>query len=115
TKAEIIHVAKAQPMNGLAALVGRRRWSGRRLYLDCDDYEAVSNRFGGAWQMDLVRWWEDRLPLAVRATTVNTTFLRSRCLALGVPAERVLIVPNGFNPDRFQVPPASAAAAIRRR
>jgi glycosyltransferase involved in cell wall biosynthesis len=115
TKAEVIHVAKAQPMNGLAGLLGRRRRPGQRLYLDCDDYEAVSNRFGGAWQKDLVRWWEDRLPLAVRATTVNTTFLRARCLGLGVPAERLLIVPNGFDPDRFQMPLAGAAAAIRRR
>jgi glycosyltransferase involved in cell wall biosynthesis len=115
TKAEIIHVAKAQPMNGLAGLLGRRVWRSRRLYLDCDDYEAVSNRFGGAWQKDVVRSWEDRRPLAARATTVNTTFLRARCLALGVPAERLLIVPNGFDPDRFRAQPAGAADAVRRR
>ena len=115
TKAEIIHVAKAQPMNGLAGVLGGRARRGRRLYLDCDDYEAVSNRFGGAWQKDLVRWWEDRLPLAARATTVNTTFLRARCIGLGVPAERLLIVPNGFDPDRFREQPAGAADAVRRR
>jgi hypothetical protein len=47
SRAEIIHIGKAQPMNGLAGwLVARLKR--RRLYLDCDDYEAVSNRFGAA-------------------------------------------------------------------
>ena len=110
--ADCIHVGKAQPMNGLAGWLASRL-PGRQLYLDCDDYEAESNRFGGAWQRGIVRWWEDRLPHAARAVTVNTTFLRERCRALGVPAERLRLVPNGFDPERFAPPAAEQVAAVR--
>ena len=45
--ADVVHIGKPQPMNSVAGLVARyvRR---RRVLLDCDDYEAASNRFGAA-------------------------------------------------------------------
>jgi glycosyltransferase involved in cell wall biosynthesis len=115
SRAPIIHIAKAQPMNGVAGWLAARLAPGRRLYLDCDDYEAVSNRFGAPWQQGIVRWWEDRLPRAARGVTVNTTFLRDRCRQLGVPAERLRLVPNGYDPDRFAPVSAAQAEAVRRR
>jgi len=113
SRADYIHIGKAQPMNGLAGWLAARLPRRRRLYLDCDDYEAESNHFGGGWQRALVRWWEDRLPRVVRGVTVNTTFLRDRCIALGVPAGRLRLVPNGYDPDRFPVPSAAQIAAVR--
>ena len=113
SRAEYIHIGKAQPMNGLAGWLAARLPRRRRLYLDCDDYEAESNHFGGGWQRRIVRWWEDRLPLVVRGVTVNTTFLRDRCRGLGVPAERLRLVPNGYDPDRFPPPSAAQVAAVR--
>lgn len=115
SSAPIIHVAKAQPMNGLAGWLAARLRPGRQLYLDCDDYEAVSNRFAGAWQPGIVRWWEDRLPRAARGVTTNTTFLRDRCRRLGVPDERLRVVPNGYDPERFAPVSAARAEAARRR
>ncbi|MCC7359650.1 MAG: glycosyltransferase family 4 protein [Anaerolineales bacterium] len=112
SRAGCLHIGKAQPMNGLAGWF-TARLPGRQLYLDCDDYEAESNRFGAAWQRSVVRWWEDRLPRAARGVTVNTTFLRERCRRLGVPAERLRLVPNGYDPQRFAPPSAGQVAAVR--
>jgi glycosyltransferase involved in cell wall biosynthesis len=114
SRAEIVHIAKAQPMNGMAGRLagGLRR---ARLYLDYDDYEAASNQFGGRWQQAIVRRWEDRLPQVVQGVTCNTTFLRERCLRLGVPPGRVRVVPNGVDPERFDKVPAAEVAALRAR
>ncbi len=112
--ADVIHIAKAQPMNGVAGwLASRLRQQG--LYVDCDDDEAASNRFGAEWQRSIVAWWEKRLPSLARGVTVNTTFLRDRCINAGIPLHRVRLVPNGFDPDRFQTVPQGAVESLRQR
>ncbi|MDW8147514.1 MAG: glycosyltransferase [Roseiflexaceae bacterium] len=78
---DIIHVAKPQPINGLAGVLAAR--SGAAMYVDCDDYEAAANRFGGAWQRRVVAWWEDRLPRLARGVSVNTRFLYNRTATPG--------------------------------
>ena len=97
---EIIHLGKPHPINGVAAL-GTRFLRGKRLYLDCDDYEAESNRFSGRWQKAVVALFEDNLPRFVSGMTVNTRFTQERNVALGFPAERIVYVPNGVDRDRF--------------
>jgi glycosyltransferase involved in cell wall biosynthesis len=114
SRAEVVHIAKAQPMNGLAGRLARGL-RGARLYLDYDDFEAATNQFGGRWQRAIVRWWEDRLPRMVRGVTCNTTFLRDRCLRLGVPPERVRVVPNGVDARRFRGVPPAEVEALRAR
>jgi hypothetical protein len=51
-RVDVVHLAKPHPMNGLAGWLGARLRP-MKLYLDCDDYEAVSNNFGSAWRR---RW-----------------------------------------------------------
>lgn len=114
SRADVIHIAKAQPMNGFAGWLGARLRR-RRLYLDCDDDEAASNRFSSGWQRNVVKWCEDRLPQAVRGVTVNTSYLRDRCLGLGVPASQIFLVPNGFDPDRFRLPASHEIESVRAR
>ena len=94
---DVLHVAKPQPANGIAALVARGR---SRLYVDCDDYEAEANRFGNPWQRRAVRWWEDRLPPLCRGVSVNTRFLQRRIVGQGVAPERIVYVPNGIRAGR---------------
>lgn len=106
-----IHVAKPQPINGLAGILAAR--SGAALYVDCDDYEAAANRFGGAWQRRVVAWWEDRLPRMARGVSVNTRFLHDRLQRLGVPELRLRYVPNGVDLDRQTLPDARRVAALR--
>src|SRR5690606_34375461 len=71
---DLIHVAKGQPMNGIAAWIAHRL---RRVpvFLDSDDYEAVHNRFGGRWQQRIVAWFEDWIPSFASGITVGNTFI----------------------------------------
>ena len=100
TDAEVIHLGKPHPINGVAAL-GTKLLRGKRLYLDCDDYEVDSNRFSGRWQRAVVALFEDNLPRFASGMTVNTRFTQERNVALGFPAERIVYVPNGVDRDRF--------------
>lgn len=94
-KPDVIQVCKPQPMNGLAGLIAAR-WLNRPLHVDCDDYEAESNRFSSAWQKKLVQFFEDRLPRLAQAITVNTRFLFNRYRSLGISADKIAYVPNGI-------------------
>ena len=100
TPSDLIIIGKAQPMNGLAGLLVHQL---RRvpLWLDCDDYEAGSNRFAGRWQRWLVAWFEDHLPPWVEQVSVNTSFMRSYVLSRGVAPDRVRLIPNGVERERF--------------
>lgn len=92
--ADVIHVGKPQPTNGIAAwLVTRLRRL--PLFVDCDDYEAEANRFSGRWQKILVSWMEDWLPRQAVGITVNTTFLAQRYQKMGFAAEHIVRIPNG--------------------
>jgi glycosyltransferase involved in cell wall biosynthesis len=100
TPSDVLHVCKTQPMNGLAAWIVHilRR---APIYLDSDDYEAVNNRFSGAWQQRIVAWFEDWMPSFARAITANTTFIAERFAQLGFPPERIILVPNAVDRERF--------------
>jgi len=108
---DALHVCKPQPINGLAGVLAARAL-GCPLYVDCDDYEGGGNRFGAAWQQRLVQLCEDRLPAQAAAVTVNTRFLQRRCVGLGVPAARVMYVPNGIAADRIATPDSRKVAAL---
>jgi glycosyltransferase involved in cell wall biosynthesis len=114
SRADMIHIAKAQPMNGFAGWLGAR-WHNCPLYLDCDDDETASNRFASEWQRSIVKWWEHRLPTVVQGVTVNTSYLRDRCIRSGVPGARIKLVPNGFDHERFQPPAPHAIESVRQR
>ena len=100
TPSDVVHVCKTQPMNGAAGWVVHmlRRTP---VYLDSDDYEAVNNRFSGRWQQRIVAWFEDWMPSFASGITANTTFIAKRFRELGYPAERIRLVPNGVDQDRF--------------
>ncbi len=110
---DVIHLAKPQPINGLAGVLAARAL-GRGFYVDCDDYEAAANRFGGAWQRHIVSWWEDRLPVWARGVTVNTRYLWERCQRLGVTPERLRYVPNGIRAAQL-VPPSTDEVRVLRQ
>ncbi len=97
---DVYHLGKPHPMNGIAGVLAHlaRR---RPVYLDCDDYEAETNRFGGGWQKRGVAFFEDRLPGLAQGITVNTRFMAGRLGELGYPPARIVYVPNGVDRGRF--------------
>ncbi|MGC8875408.1 MAG: glycosyltransferase family 4 protein, partial [Chloroflexia bacterium] len=112
--ADVFHVCKPQPMNGLAGLL-LSRMRHRPCYLDCDDYEALANRLTGRWQRAVIRLFEDRLPRQMDGVTVNTRFLAARVQRLGLSSERVVYVPNGVERSRFEGLDRETGARLRFR
>lgn len=96
---DVYHVGKPHPMNGIAGLVASRLRR-KPLYLDCDDYEAASNHFGGEWQRRVVAFFENRLPRYAKAVTTNTQATVDR-LRASEGSQLVTYVPNGVDRDRF--------------
>jgi glycosyltransferase involved in cell wall biosynthesis len=97
---DVYHIWKPHPMNGLAGLLAKalRR---KKVFLDCDDYEAFSNRFVRRWQQQVIAWFEDHLPKLVVGITTNTRFMLKRLENLGCSPDRIVYVPNGVDRDRF--------------
>jgi glycosyltransferase involved in cell wall biosynthesis len=109
---DAFQVCKAQPINGLAALLARSVQR-RPLYLDSDDYEIEFNRFSAGWQKAVVGGFERALPRRARAVTTHTRFNVERNVSYGVPRAKVLYVPNGIDRERFAGAHEMDARALR--
>lgn len=97
---DAFQLGKAQPINGFAALMARcLRW--KPIYLDSDDYETAFNQFSAGWQRRVVDGFERALPRLARGVVTHTRFNVERHISYGIPAERVLYVPNGIDRERF--------------
>jgi glycosyltransferase involved in cell wall biosynthesis len=112
--ADIIHIGKPHPMNSIAGMLARL-FKNRVLFLDYDDYEAASNRFGSAWQKKIVQLFEDWVPHGSKQITTNNLFLKERLLKHGIPAERIVLLRNGVDAERFLPVYPEALAALRNR
>lgn len=110
---DLLIVGKPHPMNSVAGLIAKLFHPRTRLMLDVDDYEAGSNRFQSKWQKRLTAWFEDTIPRHVELITCNTRFNIKRLASLGIPAGKMTYLPNGIDPDRFQLPEAGEVRALR--
>lgn len=108
--ADVYHLGKPQPVNGLAALIAI--WGIRRqgFYVDCDDDERYSNRFTAGWQTWLFGAWQWLLPNVALGVTVNTPELAQRLVPAG---KRVVLVPNGVDLAAAAAPNAAQVAGLR--
>jgi glycosyltransferase involved in cell wall biosynthesis len=110
--ADIVHIGKPHPMNGTAGLLAKYL-RGRRVILDCDDYEAGSTHFTGDWQKWGVSLFENWLPKRVDHITTHTHFVQDRLAAAGIPPRRISYIPNGVDPERFNEVTAEEVARLR--
>lgn len=101
SSADVVYICKPLPMNSIAGLLFKILRPKLRVYLDCDDFEAVSNRFGGAWQRKLIAFFENRMPFLSDRVSSNTYFSINRIRLLGVPKENLVYLPNGVDRTRF--------------
>jgi glycosyltransferase involved in cell wall biosynthesis len=108
--ADVYHLGKPQPVNGLAALLAVRLLRRQPFVIDCDDDEATSNQFTAAWQRGVFAFWQMLLPHLAAGATVNT-----RTLAARMPDRLpVTYVPNGVDMAAFQRPPTEVLHGLRR-
>ena len=108
--ADLYHLGKPQPINGLAALLGVLLLRRQRFYVDCDDDEVGSNRFGAGWQRAVFAFWQWLLPRIAAGVTVNTQFLMERMRRSGI--DPVVYVPNGVDLQQLQRPDPAIVAAL---
>ncbi len=109
--ADVYHLGKPQPVNGLAALLAVRLLRCRPFYIDCDDDEVRGNRLPAAWQRAVFGFWQWLLPRLAAGATVNTRHLAAELTDAGVSP--VVLVPNGVDADSFVAPPTATLAALR--
>ncbi len=109
---DIVHIGKPHPMNSLAALLATRL-KRSVLCVDCDDYEAGSNRFGANWQRAGVAFFEKRIPRSARLVTTNTLEMKGKLLSWGCKAERIYYLSNGIDPQRFSSPDPMEISRMR--
>lgn len=97
---DLVHLFKPKGYGGLAVLAGRIIRRRLPLVVDTDDWEGP-----GGWNdllpypapaKALFAWQERTLPRRAHAVTVASATLESLVWSLGVPAERVFLVPNGI-------------------
>ncbi len=109
---DVIHVGKPHPMNGVAGILARRLRH-VPLVVDCDDLEAVNNRFGSAVQ----RWGVSLIErLTVREAdhiTTHSSVIRAHLMDWGTSRERITYLPHGMEPARFRVATEDAVSRLR--
>lgn len=111
---DVYHICKPHPMNGIAGLVVKYT-AGKHIFLDCDDYEAFTNRFTGSWQRQIVAYFENHLPIFTTGVTTNTHFMMKRLENLGYSPDRIVYVPNGVDRDRFSHIDFAIVESLRRQ
>ena len=112
SKADLVIVGKPHPMNGLAGIL-MKVFKGKKLWVDCDDYEAASSNFSGRWQKWGVAFFENLVPRLADHLSTNTIFSRDRLATLGISPERITYLPNGVDRDRFIPPEPSHLTDLR--
>ncbi len=110
-QADLILIGKAQPICGIA---GRVLAKSKRIpcWLDADDYEAASNRFGNALQQHLVATYERRLCCVVDRVLTNTDFMRDQ-IKQWCPRQSIQKLPNGITTDWLDPTPQDTTSRLR--
>lgn len=76
-------------------------WAGFQFFSDwCDWYAGGSNRYRGyRWAHRLDGWLEEHIRFRAKKVTVISEMLGERARRIGIPAEQVVLVPEGIDTD----------------
>lgn len=111
----VIHIGKPHPQNSFAAFWAHRRLPNTCVLLDYDDYELGINRFGNLLEREVIRCFEHYVPRHVAAVTTHTTYLYERLQKLGIPSQRILRLPSGFDPEMFSPLATEKVISLRKK
>lgn len=102
---DVLHLFKPKGYSGLAALLLRQMHPELPLVVDTDDWEGW-----GGWNdllpysraaKALFAWQERDLPRRADAVTAVSRTLESQVQGFGLPAERIVYLPNGITSSEF--------------
>jgi len=114
---DVIHAFGHRPNVALPWLL-RRVWRrGARLFADWDDWWTRGGIITSRRRLKLLdtleaTLLEERIPRMAEGLTVASTCLRQRALDLGIPAERMVLLPQGANLEAIQPEDKRAARAL---
>jgi len=112
-KSDVIYCFRPQPINGLAALL-TKLIKQRPLILDCEDYEAMTNRLT-KFQKLIFTFFEDKFPFFSDKVTFHNMFLKDRYLELGFPDDKFVYLPNGVDAERFYLADQDKSEVLRKK
>ncbi len=99
----VVHVNRANPYT--ATLISAVRPSLRCLTVDVEDWDGFGGYASYARKYNaaggLLTLYEDIFPRTADSVIVVSELLRRRMLHSGIDARRILLIPNGFDPDIF--------------
>jgi glycosyltransferase involved in cell wall biosynthesis len=114
---DLIHAFETRPVNIFPALYGRKRYNIPLLTDWCDWFgrggsvEQRSNWLLRTILRPIETFFEERFRPGAAGTTVINNILRQKALALGIPAERLLLLPNGANVNDIRPQPKERVRA----
>lgn len=108
---QYVLVCKAQPMNGLAALLIQAA-TGAQIILDVDDDEAASHQVSRPWQRHLLHWWQRWVPR--RAASISAVSRPLATLMHEIGGQRICVIPNGLDDAQYVLPTPAESGAFRR-
>jgi len=100
-RSDVIYVFKPQPINGSAAFL-TKLFKRNKFFVDCDDYEANSNKFSSKIEKLAFVLFEDYLPRFADLVTIHNSFLINRYKKLGINEKKILYLPNGVETKFFR-------------
>lgn len=107
---QYVLICKAQPINGLAALLIQAA-TGAHIILDVDDDEAETHQVPSAWQRHLLRWWQRWLPR--RAASISAVSHPLAALMHHAGGQRICVIPNGLDDAQYAPPTPAEISAFR--
>ena len=117
TPFDLVHAFDCRPAVIFPALAVAR--AGAALFIDWADWwgrgGTIEERSGWAVRTffgPIETWFEESFRTRAAGATVISTALRDRCIALGVPADRVLHLPDGSRPPAGPRDRMAARAAL---
>jgi len=110
--ADLLFVGKPHPMNTLPAFF-LRLFNNKKIWVDCDDYEAATNRFQKKWQYTIISSVERYFVPRGNYISANTQFMVQKAIAWGGKPENVLYLPNGIDIERFPINDQSELSKIK--